>query len=615
VASATAAEDNIGRLAANWYTATDVSQGTNREVDFRTMANAKSIGAGKWSTGCFVLFALPFAAVGVGMTYWCAHLVIKHAAMQAWVEVPATIKSAKLKTNHGDDGNTFQAVAEYEYEFAGRKYKGNRVSFGSGSDNVGPFQRNAFNELKRHLDDRKPFRCYVDPQRPSEAVLYRNLRVEMLSFYTGFATLFGSIGLGLIAVAILSARQTPATISKDVPTDQPWLARTDWAAGEIRPSDTAIAPVLGVVALYWNIAALPLYLKLREVIQQGQNLWVWGTLAFPIIGAALVLALAYLLLRARKFGESILQLASTPGVVGGQLAGVVRISKPVVAAEGFRLLLTCVERTSSGDDTREEVLWQDERILMETMRDEASGGTAVPVLFAIPYDCEETSRTESKRNVTWQLKLSAKVPGVNYKSQFEVPVFKTSDSRPDFALDERLSADYATTPNNDYLLGEAGIFKEPLAGDGVRLIFPAARNLGSAIGLTLFTAIWTGAIYVMRHAGAPIIFPIVFGLFGIVMVWIVLDLWLYRSVAEVSRNGLTIRSGLLGIGRRRTFALKEIKNFTTKEYMSSGTNVWKSVIVVPQTGRHRMIGKGIRSKLAVDAVINELNTALGLTTE
>jgi hypothetical protein len=152
--------------------------------------------------------------------------------------------------------------------------------------------------------------------------------------------------------------------------------------------------------------------------------------------------------------------------------------------------------------------------------------------------------------------------------------------------------------------------KEALPGGGVRLVFPAARNLGSALVVTAFAAIWGGAIWLMLHVGAPIIFPIVFGLFELFFLWVLLDLWLYRSMAEVRSNQLWVRGGLLGIGRKHAIAAKDIKRFTTSENMSSGIHVWKNVVVEPRNGKKRTIAQTISSKLAQQAVIVELNAAL-----
>jgi hypothetical protein len=116
----------------------------------------------------------------------------------------------------------------------------------------------------------------------------------------------------------------------------------------------------------------------------------------------------------------------------------------------------------------------------------------------------------------------------------------------------------------------------------------------------------------MLHLGAPIIFPIVFVFFGLFVVWAALELWFYRSVVEADRNGLRARGGLFGIGSLRHFAPDEIKQFRGEEQMSSGSNVWKNLAVVPRKGKRRTLAKGISSKLALEAAINELRAALGL---
>jgi hypothetical protein len=556
------------------------------------------------------LFTLPFAVVGIGATYWAFRTAAQHTQMQSWVAVPAAITRAELKGGRGKD-DSVQAVAEYEYEFGGRKFVGERVGIYESSDNVGSFHRDAYGELKRHLDNGRAFRCFVNPQMPSEAILYRQMRWEMLAFNTVFAATFGSAGLGLLTGA-LAARRRLQPAASQAAEDKPWLVRADWASGRILPSGGAAAavPVLAVVALYWNIASLPLLWKLPEILRTTETAWVWSTLAFPAVGGLLMVAFVHQWIRRQKFGESVLELASTPGVVGGQLAGVVRIAKIARPATGFQLKLSCVERVRQGEDTREDVLWQDERIIMEPMRDRGGEGAAVPVLFAIPFESQETSQPKSNRDIEWRLELSGKMPGVDYKSRFDVPVFKTADSRPDFKLDESLAADFAATPPRELVLSEAGIIKQPMARDGVRLEFPAARNLGSAIFVTAFLAIWSGAIWLMLQLGVPIIFPIVFGIIELFIVWAALDLWFYRSFVEADRNGLSARGGLLGIGRLRQFTPNEIKQFRGEEQMSSGANVWKNLVLVPRKGKRRTLAKGISSKLALEAAIDELKAAL-----
>jgi hypothetical protein len=279
---------------------------------------------------------------------------------------------------------------------------------------------------------------------------------------------------------------------------------------------------------------------------------------------------------------------------------------------GFQLKLSCIEvQSGRKNEDREVVVWQDERLVAEPMRGASIGTTAVPVLFAIPYESKQSSRPTSKRDVRWILDVSARTSGVNYNSRFEVPVFRTGDSCPDFKLDESLSADFISAPPPDFVFREAGIMKEPLPGNGVRLVFPAARNPGSAVFATVVFAVLMAIVWFLRNVGVPIIFPIVFGLVGLGIVIITLDLWFYRSVVEARSDGITFRGGLFGMGRRRFWPASEIKAFGSDHSMSSGRNVWKNIEIELADKKRKTIAKSIGSKPAQEAVVNELNAALG----
>ena len=563
--------------------------------------------------GCLMLFALPFLAVGLGMGGCNAWTVAKHRAARNWVEVPATIETAELKENRSDDGTSYKAVATYTYQFAGRQYTGDQVSLHSGSDNVGRFQRYAYAELKRHRDTGQPFHCYVDPDDPQESVLYRNLRWEMLLMFAVFAAVFGSVGVAVF-VAAWAQRRRPQTVSADqLPEDQPWRARSDWAAGLVADNCTAEAvPVMSALSLWWALVSLPLLVVLPTVLAEADTRWAWLTLLVPAIGMVLVLVTLYQVIRRRKHGISTFELASTPGVVGGALAGVVRIPAMVHPEGGFRVALSCLSHTMDSDGhSQEKPLWNDEQQVPHTLDAARPGETAIPVLLAIPYDARPSSPPSDERGIHWTLEISAAVPGVNYKAEFEVPVFKTADSRPDFQLDPDLAADYVAQPEARTVLAKAGIRREPLGAGGVRLVFGMLRNPGSAIFLTLFTAGWSAVIWAIIHFGAPIIFPIVFGLFELLFIWILLDLWLYRSVVEVSPRELHIRGGWLGIGIGRSFPPEAIQRFSTRQSMSSGRHVWNTIQVHLKSGDKYTVAKSIGSRLVERAVIDELETALG----
>lgn len=373
---------------------------------------------------------------------------------------------------------------------------------------------------------------------------------------------------------------------------------------------------MAVVALYWNIASLPLLYELPEIWRQPGNSWKWTLLAFPIIGVLLVGVMIHQIIQSQKFGQSTLQLAGIPGVVGGQLAGVVRIPTRITAEDGFHLKLNCFTYTRGADNKQhEELIWQDEGLVTEPMHDNVTNQTVVPVLFAIPFEAMETSRPDSKLGTKWRLDVSCKLPGVDYKSQFEVPVFKTAESRAGFQLDPKLAAQYTASANSELPLHDAGIEKKSLADGSVTIEFPAARNWPTAMVFTAIAIVVGGVLVEFGPRGMPLFVQIIIGLFELVFVLLALNLWFYRSMVQASSAELILRGGLFGLGRTRSCAADEIQNFATVDSMSSGASVWKNIDVVLRNGQKWTIGKGISSKLAQQAVIDSLSAALHCTSD
>jgi len=103
--------------------------------------------------------------------------VFRWVSVQNWVEKPAVLLRVEVK-----QGKTIGTVATYEYEWVGEKHIGNVVSLSTGRDNVSDFKERVAFELTDHHKKGKPIRCFLNPGDPSQAILYRELRWQMLSF-------------------------------------------------------------------------------------------------------------------------------------------------------------------------------------------------------------------------------------------------------------------------------------------------------------------------------------------------------------------------------------------------------------------------------------------------
>jgi hypothetical protein len=432
-------------------------------------------------------------------------------------------------------------------------------------------------------------------------------------FFTLFAVTFGGVGFGGIAAALAGQRTVKQQKALEAShPESPWLWRADWASGRIIDSGRATMFAVWVFAALWNLISFPTgFLGVRAAIREGKPAALLALL-FPLVGIGLLVWAVRLTLRYRKYGVSRLELSTIPGVISGTLTGMVRAPAKVQPDDGFQVTLSCVRRVrkGGGDETSESILWQDERRVMGVpSRTAAAMETHIPVAFRLPADAQPCDDTDSNNRVLWQLRLLATVPGVDYQSQFEVPVFRTPASdQPLSAEDERLT--------RDPLAGIA--YQQPADSRivvtanrrGTEVLFPAARNPGVATSLSFFLLLWLGCIAVQMYFRAPLVFPIVTGLFGLLILIGVLDLWLEVSRVTADAGTLTWATGYLSSGKERTLHGSEIADVIAAIGMQAGTTVYYDVTVVRKNGKKIKVGRSVRDKREAEWLAATIKKAL-----
>jgi hypothetical protein len=230
----------------------------------------------------------------------------------------------------------------------------------------------------------------------------------------------------------------------------------------------------------------------------------------------------------------------------------------------------------------------------------------VPVRFTIPFEVPPTGGENSDKRVFWRVSAKADVPGVDYSACFEVPVFRTPDSSPDYEPPPSWTAD---RPAGDDLLGRGGLSVRR-EGDALVIKLAAARNKGAALGLTTFLGIWCGAIVLMVRLGAPIFFPIIFGLFAFLIVIGVLDLWGGATCIEVRPGVLNRRGGLFGLGRLRSWRAGEIDRMQPAAGMQAGRKLFYRLQLVPREGRPRTLATRLESRTQAEALCRRMEEIL-----
>jgi hypothetical protein len=408
-----------------------------------------------------------------------------------------------------------------------------------------------------------------------------------------FALVFGGVGFGGITFVLKGRRRVAEGLAREARNpDAPWLWREDWAARRVTDgSRTAMWSAWAFTAL-WNLVSFPsAILAVRAAVQQGNRLALIALL-FPLVGVGLLVWAVRVTLRYRRYGVSRLELATLPAAVGHALEGTVRTPAGLRPSEGFRVVLSCIRRTTSGsgrsESTTESVLWQDERRMPGT-------ALGVPVAFAIPADADPYDTRHASVQTLWRLTVSAEVPGVDYKPTFEVPVFRTAASdQPRTA--EELAVEAQSAVPADYGPPAGSKIRIDTTRRGTEIFYPRARNPGMAAGLTAFTTIWAGAVWANIALHAPLIFPIVFVGFGLLLVYVTLDQWLRVTRVRAGDGAVTVASGWLSPGGERTIGAGEVADVTIKIGAESGGTPYYDITIVTNAGRRVEAGGGIRDK-------------------
>ncbi len=517
--------------------------------------------------GCVVLFGLPFFAFGLFALWNLLSMIGLAIQASQWVETSATVLSAELEGNE-----TWVAVAEYQYTYDGEVYRNDRVGLSDMRDNLGSYQKRMHRKLKAACEAEETVPCYVDPSDPTRALLDRRVRPLAVLMWMPFVLGHGLIGGGLIWWGWRSRyHEAKAAELYAAAPDEPWRWREDWAAGEIRSSAASLWMMTGF-AFFWNLISGTVAAAFWSS-EEKREWWVSLVVGiFPAIGVCLLVWVVPRLVTRWRSGPSLFRLASTPGVIGGKLSGVVLVPRWVERAEEAKLTLTCSRTTGTGEDARTYVAWQDERLVNRFLNASDPGRVGVPIDLTIPSDGVLSTDTEDK--VNWSLVVDAKPPRGKFRTMFEVPIFRTEDTQPGITLDDETPGEFERNVELADLLEEEGIRTEALGvRDSVRYTSPPARKWGEAMAMTVAGLAFVGVAGGMFWNGWWL--GLAFAVFAPFFLYAALDAWLGTSEVTIRGDRWTVRSGWYGFrGEGERFGPSEIKSIRSvkSNIQSNNTN-------------------------------------------
>jgi len=424
---------------------------------------------------------------------------------------------------------------------------------------------------------------------------------------------FTAIGLGLMYAVIYGSkvlkRQQRAQAEHPA---EPWLWREEWAQGRIASKTRSTMIGAWIFAVIWNAVSIPVLLMLPKATAQGPIGYL--VLIFPLSGVLLLVRAVRQTLAYREFGKTCFEMASVPGVIGGELRGQVQARFPHSADHGVHLQLTCVNRvtTGSGDSrsTRENILWRAESDLTSAQLYPGPSGTTIPVNFRIPGDLQPSEKSGPGDGIVWLLEALADVPGIDYHDIFEVPVFRTQQTslQPEPEPRIPIEAPLAVRP--------AALTVQMTQTDkGVEFYFPMARNKGFGAATTAFLLIFSTATYFLAGSSAPFIFPAAFGFFALILFYISMQMWFGTTGVGIGNGTMLVQDGWFGGGKVRQFAFAELASIASKITSQQGDATgtpYYDIELSLQSGRKVTLGRTIRNKKEVDWLIEEMKRLTGL---
>jgi len=388
---------------------------------------------------------------------------------------------------------------------------------------------------------------------------------------------------------------------------EPWMWRHDWAERAVRDETAIKSGFLWFFGIFWILISSPVLLVFRDRADQDPFI-PYFLLAFPIVGAIVLIVAAYLTLRRRKYGVSVCRLDRLPVAIGSVFHGEVQARVRDVPESGFQMRFTSVRRiiTGSGKNrsTRENILWQDEQTVGSGAAMPNPDGMRIPVRFTIPSDCEPTDDSNPRDSVLWRLEVRAEVPGIDYAARFELPVFRTADAPQTDDWPAQTTTAWTPPPYVVFSLSRTG---------GEEVVIRPSVAAGDWFGYVFFIALWFGALTLIAHFGAPIWIVSIFGVFGTIVLLAAADILVGRSAIAADRQTLTARRSWLGVGRTRTFAASNVEAVVARIGRSSGASARYNIEARFKDGTARLIATHMAGRRDADGVAARLARAVGVS--
>jgi hypothetical protein len=427
-----------------------------------------------------------------------------------------------------------------------------------------------------------------------------------------FGIAFTGVGFGLMFMVIFGSRLVKKRDRAQAEhPSEPWLWRDDWAQGRVVSNTRSSMIGAWVFALFWNVVSAPIIFFLPREAAKKPVAYIG--LIFPIAGLFLLVRAIRYSLEYAEFGRTVFEMSSVPGVIGGELKGVIQSRFPHSPEHGVQLRLTCVRRVTTGSgnsrSTSEYILWRGETNLPPVQPYPGPSGTSIPINIRIPWDSIASDNQNSDNQVVWLLEARADVPGIDYDDVFEVPVFRTSQTPAQAPADVFRSSSLPISRPN-----VATISVQQVEG-GTEFFFPAARNKSFGISSFVFLTIFAATTYFLHRVRVPFIFPLAFGGFSVLLAYINMQMWLGTTRVTIGNGLVRVQTGYLGGGKIVEVAFADVAQIDSRirAQQGGGTGTpYYNIELTQKNGRKVTLGSTLPSQQETQWLVQEMQRLVGL---
>ncbi len=368
-----------------------------------------------------------FVGFAVGLFFFYKAESTKYREASNWVPTPAQIREFYSKIR---DKNEIES-AVFTYTHDGKKYVNHRIFLKNDSDQKSSYYSSKLEYLRNQAKKKETIQCWVNPKSPSESYIFDNTKEEPFNYIIGLILATGLLGISITGGAALTIRKNFKELrqQKKFPR-KPWLWKKKWNRVIFKSVWHHKLNMLIFPALFGIPVLTTIWIDLFRGSRSIFNEYLKPFLIVSAITLVILFILSKSIYRALLwffFRSSRLKLDSSPAKIGQEINGMISTPVPQEKLSSCNVKIECrwthpADNNSSAIET--EILWgKTHQIDIKNLINNKNK-TQIPFSFFIAGHCDPSDETDLESKTNWFIVVTGQNPGLDYFSEFEIPVFK-----------------------------------------------------------------------------------------------------------------------------------------------------------------------------------------------